>query len=467
VAISAVWLWTLIQLPSARGNVRNDVLTVALGGMVLSVAAGWTAVRVLGPMVKLLDQSVGNAAIGAVLRPTAGYLSGERWRTGLTVLMFGMVVLIMVAALTLLHVVSNAYVGHEAPVAGYELRADLVGEPIADMEAALAEASAVGRDSFSAVGGVALQDVQSVQLGGARAHWQPATLAVADDGFLGGIEASLQRRAPNYANDQAVWAALQAQLGTAVVTARGLEQIDAIAGDDEDRMEPWTVWVRPQQGGQPIKLSVIGVVDARSELDDAIYTSRTTAAELHVSLAAPRTYFFAVQPGVRTTDAADGLQISFADRGIAVVNLGDQVRIIATVRLLLTRLVQGFMGLGLLAGVAALALLGGQAVIERRQQLGTLRVLGYTRWHIRAMLAIESAVIAALGISLGVVLGVFLARSVVTLLSTSYVELRYAVPWFDIGLIIAVAWLGSTLAMLVGAWYAGRVSPADALRSGS
>ncbi len=143
------------------------------------------------------------------------------------------------------------------------------------------------------------------------------------------------------------------------------------------------------------------------------------------------------------------------------------MRIIATVRLLLTRLVQGFMGLGLLAGVAALALLGGQAVIERRQQLGTLRALGYTRWHIRAMLAIESAVIAALGISLGVVLGVFLARSVVNLLSTTYVELRYAVPWFDIGLIIAVAWLGSTLAMLVGAWYAGRVSPADALRSGS
>jgi putative ABC transport system permease protein len=186
-----------------------------------------------------------------------------------------------------------------------------------------------------------------------------------------------------------------------------------------------------------------------------------------VPVATPRTYFFAVQPGVRTADAAAGLQISFADQGIAVTDLGDQARIIATVRLLLTRLVQGFMGLGLLAGVAALALLGGQAVIERRQQLGTLRALGYTRRSIRTMLAIESAVIAVLGIGLGVVLGLFLARSVVERLSTTYFELRYAVPWRDIGMIIAVAWLGSTLAMLVAAWYAGRVSPADALRSES
>jgi len=465
VAIGAVWLWTLMELPSARGNVRNDVVAVALGGVVLSVAAGWTAVRVVGPLIKLLDQAVGAPTIRAVLRPAAGYLSGERWRTGLTVLMFGMVVLIMVAALTLLHVVSNAYAEREAPIAGYELRADLAGAPVVDMEAALAEASAVGRNSFSAVGGVAFQDVQSVQLGVPRAQWQPATLAVADEGFLNGIQASMERRAASYANDQDVWAALAAQPGTAVVTARGLGQINSTA--DENGLQPWTVWARPQQGGQPVKLSVIGVVDARSELDDGIYTSRTTTAGLHVPVAAPRTYFFAVQPGVRSTDAAAGLQISFADQGISVTNLGEQTRIIATVRLLLTRLVQGFMGLGLLAGVAALALLGGQAVIERRQQLGTLRALGYTRRHIRTMLAIESAVIAVLGISLGVVLGLFLARSVVDLLSTTYFELRYAVPWSDIVLIIAVAWLGSTLAMLVAAWYAGRVSTADALRSGS
>jgi putative ABC transport system permease protein len=466
VAIGGVWLWTLIQLPSARGNVRSDVLAVALGGVVLSMAAGWTAVRVLGPLVKMVDQVVGNAAMGAVLRPAAGYLSGERWRTGLTVLMFGMVVLIMVAALTLLHVVSNAYAGREAPVAGYELRADWGGEPIADMEAVLAEASAVGRDSFRAVGGISFQDVQSVQLGAPRAQWQPTTLAVADDGFLSGIAASMERRAATYPDDRAVWAALQTQPGTAVATARSLEQIDPTVGD-ENSMQPVTVWIRSQQGGQPVKLSVIGVVDAGSELDDGIYTSRTTAAEFQVPVTAPRTYFFAVQPGVRPTDAADGLQLSFADQSISVTNLGDQARIIATVRLLLTRLVQGFMGLGLLAGIAALALLGGQAVIERRQQLGTLRVLGYTRRHIRTMLAIESAVIAALGIGLGVVLGLFLARSVVDLLSTTYFELRYAVPWSDIAFIIAVAWLGSTLAMLVAAWYAGRVSPADALRSGS
>lgn len=468
-AISAAWLWALLQLPSANGDVRGDVLTLALGGVVLSLAVGWTTVRALGPLVKVLDQAAGPwTALRAVLRPAAGYLSGERWRTGLTVLMFGMVVLIMVAALTLLNVVSNAYAAGEAPVAGFELRADLpAGTPITDMEQALTKTSAVGRNSFSAIGGVAVQDVQSVQLGVERAEWQSATLAVANNGFLGGIQASMDRHAAGYANDRAAWAALANQPGTAVVTARGLGQINSSAGDGGTTMQPWTVWVRPAQGGQPVKLSVLGVVNARSELDEGIYTSQATAAGLGVPIAAPRTYFFAVQGGVRTPDAADGLRISFADQGIGVTDLGDQARIIATVRLLLTRLVQGFMGLGLLAGVAALALLGGQAVIERRQQLGTLRALGFTRRQLRMMLGIESAVIAALGIGLGVVLGLFLARSVVRLLSTTYFELHYAVPWGNIATIIAVAWLGSTLAMLIAAWYAGRVSPADALRSGS
>jgi hypothetical protein len=43
------------------------------------------------------------------------------------------------------------------------------------------------------------------------------------------------------------------------------------------------------------------------------------------------------------------------------------LRISNAVRLLLTRLVQSFMGRGLIAGIAALGILGVQAVLERQQ----------------------------------------------------------------------------------------------------
>ena len=164
-------------------------------------------------------------------------------------------------------------------------------------------------------------------------------------------------------------------------------------------------------------------------------------------------------------DAAEGLRGSFADRNLTVADLGDTLRISRSIRVLLTKLVQGFMGLGLVAGIAALGILGVQAVIERRGQLGTLRALGFTRWQVRATLAFESAVIAALGIALGLALGLVLARSLIALLGASHPEVRFAVPGSELALTAATAWLGSTLAIAVAAWQAGRVSPADALRS--
>ncbi|HEX5502909.1 MAG TPA: FtsX-like permease family protein, partial [Thermomicrobiales bacterium] len=466
VGLLAIWLRALAQLPTPGGELRDDAIVVAIGGLVLIVAAVWTATRALGPLARGLDRALsGLARLRLLVRPAAGYLARQRWRTGLTVVMFGMVIFIMVAALTLINVLLNAYAANTAPVAGFELRADARGAAIPDMGAALAQAPAVSRASFGAIGGVSTLDLQVVQLGLPASSWHDATVAAVDDGFLDGVQVGFARRAPGYRDDAAVWRALRERPGAAVVSASLLDSAVAVGGSPEDAtMPPATLWARPSDGGKPVKLTIIGVLDARAELDPAIYTSRATVAGLGVPLPDPTTYYFAVAPGVKVADAAQGLQVSFADQSLAVTDLGDTLRIGQSIRLLLTRLVQGFMGLGLVAGVAALGIIGVQAVIERRQQLGTLRALGYTRWQVRGTLAFESAVVAVLGIALGVALGLVLARSLVALLGAAHPEVRFAVPAGQLALTAAVAWLGATLAIVVAAWQAGRVSPADALR---
>jgi ABC-type antimicrobial peptide transport system permease subunit len=45
----------------------------------------------------------------------------------------------------------------------------------------------------------------------------------------------------------------------------------------------------------------------------------------------------------------------------------------------INRLIQGFMGLGLIVGVAALGVISARAVVERRQQIGVLRAIGFRR----------------------------------------------------------------------------------------
>ena len=471
LAIMFVWLRALLGLPTLRGEIAADALTLALGGFTLVLATVATASWGLAPLLHLLDSILSPfGRIRAVVRPAAGYLGQQRWRTATAVIMFGAVICVMVLALCLINAALRAYAGTEPAVAGYDLRADVQPPqdsfpPIVDLEEALGSTPAVSREAFGAIGGLAQQEAQIIPFGPARTGWRDATVRIADDGFLGGIQAGLQWRAQAYSSDSDVWRVVAGQPGSAVVTA-GVLRASLMDGTiDELGPAPFTVWARPTSGGLPIKLTLIGVVDARSRMDEGIYISRETAAGLDVPLPPPATYLLAVGPGSRIEDVAAGLRLSFEGRGLTVTPLDDALRLVRAVRVLLTRIVQGFMGLGLIAGIAALGLLGVQSVIERKKDLGTLRALGFTRAQVRRTLIFESMIVVALGIGVGLGLGLLLASSCTRMLAANFPEIRMAIPWQELGLTMALAWLGSALPIMLAAWEAGRVSPADALRS--
>ena len=77
------------------------------------------------------------------------------------------------------------------------------------------------------------------------------------------------------------------------------------------------------------------------------------------------------------------------------------------------RLIQGFMGLGLLVGVAALGVISARAVVERRQQIGVMRAIGFRRQMVQAAFLLESSFVALTSIVVGTVLGLMLAWNIV------------------------------------------------------
>jgi len=433
------------------------------------LTATWLVMRLLRPVLALLDRAL--SALGclrSIVRPAAGYLGDRPWRTGFAVVMFGIVIFTMVTALTMINALLAAYSPSSPPIAGFDIRADQASPtPITSMTTALDTASAVSANAFRGIGSITtLTDAEVVQLGVPRAGWETAPLAVVDNQFLTNTHVALGPRIPTLRGG-AIWWAVRDQPGTAVVSSTLLNSIltlpDTTVKDDDGT---FTLWVRPREGGQPVRLTVIGLVDSRSELDPGIYISQQTAQGFGIALDAPSTYLFAVKDGVRPVNAAEGLRISFAQDGLSVTNLSDKAQVGRSIRLLLTRIVQGFMSLGLIAGVAALGMLGVQSVIERRGQLGTLRALGFTRWQTRATLAFESAVTAALGIGLGIALGLVMARTLVRIIALEHPEVHFLVPWEQIAVTAAVAVAGSILSVTIAVWQAGRVSPADALRAG-
>ena len=74
--------------------------------------------------------------------------------------------------------------------------------------------------------------------------------------------------------------------------------------------------------------------------------------------------------------------------------------------------------------------------------------------------------IAALGAGLGVGVGLFVAQNTVVFLARLSPELRFAIPWDQIGLVVLAALVASLVMTLMPARAAGRLTPAGALREG-
>jgi putative ABC transport system permease protein len=102
--------------------------------------------------------------------------------------------------------------------------------------------------------------------------------------------------------------------------------------------------------------------------------------------------------------------------------------------------------------------------VERRQQIGMLRALGFQKGQVRLAFLLESSFIALLGIGLGITLGAALSGAVIDSLTEDLAGASYQVPWTTLALVVALAYGASLLTTFLPARQASRVYPAEALR---
>jgi putative ABC transport system permease protein len=129
------------------------------------------------------------------------------------------------------------------------------------------------------------------------------------------------------------------------------------------------------------------------------------------------------------------------------------------------RMLQGFMGLGLVTGVAALGVIAFRSVTERRQQIGMLRAIGYQTGSIALTFVLESGFIALMGILSGVVGGMIIARNLFTSGQFSGEGgIQFTIPWAELLVIVGVAFVVSLFMTWWPSRQAARVPVAEALR---
>ena len=231
-------------------------------------------------------------------------------------------------------------------------------------------------------------------------------------------------RAAGYASDAAVWEAVRTQPGLAIVAGSAVRSrevepapipIFRLGGvfREDARFEPTTVWVRDTRGGRTVKLTVIGVLDPRATFGNGLFTSAATLADAGVPPPTRTTTYLRVRPDVSAAEKTMGLNLSLGQQSLRASEIGEDVRRILGLRMLLNDLLQAFIGIGLLAGIAGLGVISMRAVVERRREIGMLRALGLTGRAVQAAFLLEASIVALLGIGVGVGLGIALASRLV------------------------------------------------------
>ncbi len=162
-----------------------------------------------------------------------------------------------------------------------------------------------------------------------------------------------------------------------------------------------------------------------------IITSPTAVAQFS---GARTTSFLLAAPGVDGAALASDLQGQFLASGVVAVSIKDRVEQDFAASRSFFRLMQGFLALGLLVGIAGLGVVMVRAVRERRRTIGVLRALGFRSRAIRQAFLAESTLVAVEGIVIGAALAVvttwLLYRNAATFQG---LHAPYPIAWRDIG----------------------------------
>ncbi len=140
-------------------------------------------------------------------------------------------------------------------------------------------------------------------------------------------------------------------------------------------------------------------------------------------------YYVALGNPDQAADVAKSIESALLKNGVQATSIQDEIKEGQKQSTGFLYIIQGFMGLGLLVGVAAVGVIAFRSVVERRQQIGVLRALGYQREAVSLSFMIETAFVVGMGVLSGTVLGLMLSRNLFMSDETGSEFTTFLIPW--------------------------------------
>ena len=459
--------------PDSEGGIEmffvSGIMLVAAATMLII----WNATLATG-LVSLLGRRFSRWLPS--VKTAVAYPLANKMRTGMTIAMFSLVIfsLVMMAALStnLVSMLTGENAG-----GGWDVYAiESPSNPVPDLVQALDE-HGMDTSVIAATGGMdtVFQSRTQVRQTG-DSDWSEYTVNGIDADFIDNSTIPLQVRAVGYETDADIWNALRSDPTLAVIDSWALPtggvmgaEPSTLSLDDikqsDTVMDAVELEIADPISGQMQTVTVIGVIDSAVSTLFGIFIQDETLAAIFPN---PSYSSFAVQlqPGADDALVANEIEATLMTFGVQTESVQEMLdESVANSRSSLL-LFQGFMGLGLIVGIASLGVIAFRSVVERRQQIGMLRAIGFNRGMVTASFMIESSMITLLGVISGAALGLWLSYNLLTsdyFLGTG-AESDFIVPWGTVVFFLMLSLAASLLMAYIPARQAARVPISQALR---
>jgi putative ABC transport system permease protein len=160
---------------------------------------------------------------------------------------------------------------------------------------------------------------------------------------------------------------------------------------------------------------------------------------------------------------AKSFEKSYLEFGLQTFDLKGTINDILSVSNNMMYLMEGYLGIGLLVGIAGIGIISYRNVIERRQQIGMLRAIGFKKRMITKSFLIETSFITILAILIGILLGIGIGW---TIYKDGFKELGadFVIPWMNLLAIALIAYIATLIFTFYPSLKAAKIPPAEALR---
>ena len=480
LALLLFWGTPFDSLEWIAPEMSSNIEMFFVSGLCLVIAPVFVIVYNADLITDVLTAVFGRfSRIRPALKTAIAYPLNSRLRTGLTLAMLALVIFTLIVMSSLTTAFSAALEDVDSVTGGW----DIVGtvsynNPIEDIESDLPGALGAEADNVAAVGGYTSMPVDLRQVGAENQEWRSYTARGAQDSYLQSTGHDFKIIADGYGDTkEEVWSAVRSNPNLAVIDAFAIPtregggftiggpefRVEGMFIEDES-MEPLEIEIREPRSGAVALVTVIAVMDLLSDQFGVIMFPKSVLDGISPDELPVTTYRFKLADDADAAAIADKLESAFVENGLEPSVLADDLEEQREASVAINRLLQGFMASGLLVGIAALGVISLRSVVERRQQIGVLRAIGYRRGMVLTSFLMESSFIALLGILLGVGLGALLSYNLVKDISDDVPGLSFTVPWLQIAIIVTIAYAFSLLTTFLPARQASRIYPAEALR---